>query len=325
VELTDYWLVRFYYDGLGRLVGREDYAASGEDWNIQAVTIYIYDGMRVIQERAYPDTPTVSYTRGTDLSGTLEGAGGIGGLLARSHGYASTNGNWYAHNFYHADGNGNITYLVNSSQGLAASYRYDAYGNWTDMSGPLAGANTYRFSSKMIDDVTGMYNYGYRWYAPYWMRWLNRDPKWDEGFAELSKVSRRGNTSVIDRSRRLATQRNFEDLYVFVFNNPLNRKDPLGLDSPGCDFFGWTDPCRLECCAEHDECYDEPNNCSWCSWFNPLPFLTACGRCNLAAFGCVLDCLNGYGDNPDRPNYYCAVHNVPFDDPNSEHMNHRTN
>src|SRR5262252_3933795 len=71
-------------------------------------------GRCVIQERDTNNTPTVSYTRGTDLSGTMEGAGGIGGLLARSDGYSS--GNWSTHNFYFADGNGNITYLVNSSQ-----------------------------------------------------------------------------------------------------------------------------------------------------------------------------------------------------------------
>ncbi|MCW5555099.1 MAG: hypothetical protein KIS67_23410 [Verrucomicrobiae bacterium] len=31
---------------------------------------YVYDGMRVIQERYSVGTPTVSYTRGLDLSGT---------------------------------------------------------------------------------------------------------------------------------------------------------------------------------------------------------------------------------------------------------------
>jgi hypothetical protein len=71
------------------------------------------------------------------MSGSLEGAGGIGGLLARSHGYSS--GNWSTHNFYHADGNGNITYLVNSSQTVAASYRYDPFGNLVSSSGSLAG------------------------------------------------------------------------------------------------------------------------------------------------------------------------------------------
>jgi len=45
--------------------------------------ISIYDGFRVIQERDSNSIPTVSYTRGRDLSGRLQGAGGIGGLLAR--------------------------------------------------------------------------------------------------------------------------------------------------------------------------------------------------------------------------------------------------
>src|SRR5439155_14143130 len=81
----------FIYDGLGRLRDRVEYNASPSaplTWVKISETHYIYDGFRVIQERAGLDgdnTPTVSYTRGSDLSGTLEGAGGIGGLLARSH------------------------------------------------------------------------------------------------------------------------------------------------------------------------------------------------------------------------------------------------
>jgi len=82
------------------------------------VLAYLYNGRRVIQERDGNNVPTVSYTRGHDLSGSLEGAGGIGGLLARSHGY--TGGSWTNHNCYHADGGGNITYLMTSAQGLAA-------------------------------------------------------------------------------------------------------------------------------------------------------------------------------------------------------------
>jgi len=46
----------------------------------------------ILQERNSGNTPQVQYTRGLDLSGTIEGAGGIGGLLMRSHGYSA--GNW---------------------------------------------------------------------------------------------------------------------------------------------------------------------------------------------------------------------------------------
>src|SRR5947208_7407782 len=58
----------------------------GAGWVLQSETHYLYDGNRVIQERDSSNRPTVVYTRGNDLSGSLEGAGGIGGLLARTDG-----------------------------------------------------------------------------------------------------------------------------------------------------------------------------------------------------------------------------------------------
>jgi RHS repeat-associated protein len=175
------------YDGAGRLRKRTEYIWDFGDedyqWVWQSETLYLYDGMRVIQERNASNVPTVSYTRGSDLGGSLEGAGGIGGLLARSHGYSL--GNWSTHNYYHADGNGNITYLMTSAQGLAASYRYDPYGNTLNYSGSLAGANAYRFSSKEYHSNSEFYYYGYRWYAPSLQRWLNRDPLGERGGINL--------------------------------------------------------------------------------------------------------------------------------------------
>lgn len=167
-------IMTFQYDGLGRM-------RISTNWD-GSTTQYVYDGMRVIQERDGSNTPQVSYTRGSDLSGTMEGAGGIGGLLARSAGYSS--GSWTNNSYYHADGNGNIMYLENSSQGLAASYRYDAFGETLQWNGPLAFANTYQFSSKQrvqidpqgVFQFEGIYYYGYRFYAPHLQRWLNRDP-----------------------------------------------------------------------------------------------------------------------------------------------------
>ena len=45
---------------------------------------YVYDGNVVVQERNFNNLPQIMYTRGNDLSGTLQGAGGVGGLLART-------------------------------------------------------------------------------------------------------------------------------------------------------------------------------------------------------------------------------------------------
>ncbi len=216
----------YTHDGIGRARKRMDYTWNGSTWILNTTTEYIYDGMRVIQERNASNVPTVSYTRGTDLSGSLEGAGGIGGLLGRSHGYASTNGNWYTHNYYHADGNGNVTYLVNGSQTLAASYRYDPFGNTTALSGTLANANVYRFSSKESSVwITGLgapeiYYYGYRWYAPNLQRWLNRDPIGETGFETI-------------RNPVVHEYADGPNLYTFVLNDPFDKVDYLGLASGG--------------------------------------------------------------------------------------------
>ena len=157
----------YVYDGRGRLRKRLEYTWMGSpynQWSSPTETRYVHDGMRVIQERNSGNTPQVAYTRGSDLDGTFEGAGGIGGLLTRSHGYSA--GTWSTHNHYHADGGGNITYMVNSSQSMAASYRYDPFGNTISSSGALASTNLYRFSSKEIHPNSGMYYYGYRFYSP---------------------------------------------------------------------------------------------------------------------------------------------------------------
>src|SRR6266498_396267 len=58
-----------------------------------------------------------------------------------------------------------------------------------------------------------------------------------------------------------------EPLYVFVRSNPVSFTDHLGLDCPGCDNVPdiFESPAVLECCAEHDRCYDE-HNCNARSW-----------------------------------------------------------
>jgi RHS repeat-associated protein len=191
----------FTYDGLGRLRVRTEYIWNISSWSVNTITWYVYDGSRVIQERdGTSNTPSVAYTRGPDLAGQMEGAGGIGGLLARSSYFG---GNPTTHYFYHADGNGNITYLVDSSQALAASYRYDAFGNTLSSSGSRAAANVYRFSSKEVHANSGMYVYMFRFYDPNLQRWINRDPVEEAGGLNL---------------------------YSYVRNEPTRFLDPFGLN-----------------------------------------------------------------------------------------------
>ena len=144
---------------------------------------YVYDGNVVIQERDGNNVPLVTYTRGADLSGgfpglragrdagdlggRFQGAGGIGGLLARTDSAGTTA-------FYHADGNGNVTCLLEGIQTVVAQYLYDPYGNLLSAVGPLASTNLYRFSSKEYHPSSGLVYYLYRFYDPNLQRWINR-------------------------------------------------------------------------------------------------------------------------------------------------------
>jgi RHS repeat-associated protein len=196
------WRSDFTYDGRGRLRKRADYTwytGGSGSWYPSGEVRYVYDGMRAIQERNSGNTPTVAYTRGSDLSGSLEGSGGIGGLLARS---VYSGGAWGSHNCYQADGNGNVTVLVDSGQALSAGYRYNPYGAVIGLSGgAMTNQNVYRFSSKEQMPNSGLYCYGYRFYDPNLQRWLNRDP-----------IGERGGMN----------------LYTFVDNRPVGGLDHLG-------------------------------------------------------------------------------------------------
>ena len=183
---TAWWRLDFVYDGRDRLRRRLQYSwnSSGTNvgWVLSQELQYIYDGNLVIQDRVSGFAPTASYARGVDMSGTLEGAGGIGGLLERATGYPS----WSTHYYYQADGNGNITALEDGSQNLITGYRYDPFGNtlYAPAVGP-GSANPFRFSSKQLFYQTGLYYYGYRFYDPNLQRWLNRDPMEEQGFETL--------------------------------------------------------------------------------------------------------------------------------------------
>jgi RHS repeat-associated protein len=76
-----------------------------------------------------------------------------------------------------------LTYPATGQRpGHRTKYEYDAYGNLLAMSGPMAAANLYRFSSKEWNANSGLYCYLYRFYDPNLQRWVNRDPLGEGGF-----------------------------------------------------------------------------------------------------------------------------------------------
>ena len=138
--------------------------------------IRFYYGWNLIEERiAYTNgnNSTIRYYWGRDLSGTLHGAGGVGGLLfltvstsniePQTPNSSTPNLQLFIPCY---DNNGNVTRYLDSSGNTVAQYTYDAFGNTIGKSGLMCDFFRHRFSTKYLDIETGLYYYGYRFYCP---------------------------------------------------------------------------------------------------------------------------------------------------------------
>jgi RHS repeat-associated protein len=142
-----------------------------------------------------------TYLWGIDLSGSIQGAGGVGGLLCESN--ISNPQSPICYPTY--DGNGNISEYLTATGSVAAHFEYDPFGN-TTINTDTTNQFTYKFSTKPQDVETGLYYYGYRYYDAVAGRWISRDPLEEKGGVNL---------------------------YAFVANSIINNYDKLGLDTIG--------------------------------------------------------------------------------------------
>ncbi|MCI5135996.1 MAG: RHS repeat-associated core domain-containing protein, partial [Candidatus Electrothrix sp. AW2] len=185
--------IAYSYDAQGRRVSRD--VDLGNDGSVERETAYFYSGWNCIEERITENgvQATKTYAWGSDLSGTMQGAGGVGGLLAVTDG----TGTYTAA----SDANGNVTAYFDGSGDIAAEYDYAPFGTVLSSNGDMADAFAYRFSTKPYDTETELYYYGYRYYLPELGRWISRDPIGEDGGFNL---------------------------YVFVLNDAVNLFDVLG-------------------------------------------------------------------------------------------------
>jgi RHS repeat-associated protein len=176
---------RFEYDHLSRLSTRK----LGN-----AVTRrYHYDGWNRIAEYL-STTLRDTFTWGLDLSNTLQGAGGVGGLLATRWVNAAGSPDY----FPTYDGNGNVSEYLTSAGGVAVHYQYDPFGNLTEVTGDLSTRFQYRFSTKPRDINTGLYYYGYRQLNPLTGRWVSRDPIEEAGGVNLYGFAGNDSLNLVD-------------------------------------------------------------------------------------------------------------------------------
>ena len=196
VTLAGSWRSDFVYDGMNRRRIERDFVWQSGVWRQTNEIHYIYDGSLILQERDASNHVLVTYTRGLDFSGSLKSAGGIGGLLARTDTNSST--------FYHTDGSGNITTLMDVRQNIVARYLYSPFGQLLAKWGALANANEMQFSSVPQQILSGLSFYTHRGYNPNLQRWLSQDP-----IGEWGGI----------------------DVYESFFNSPLNYVDRNGDDN----------------------------------------------------------------------------------------------
>ena len=211
--------VRNEYDWRSRRVAKcvDRYDADAEAWRPAERHDFAWDNWNIVHETvstfagAATNVTEVQYFWGPDLSGTLDGAGGVGGLLA-----VSFNGSFY---FPVYDNNGNVMKYVDESGDVVASYIYDDFGRIIAQAGPLADTFAFGFSTKYLDRETDMVAYQRRFYRPDWGCWLNRDPIAEENGDSLYGL-------ILNQKDKV----DCPNLYSFIENNPLSQIDLLGLE-----------------------------------------------------------------------------------------------
>lgn len=189
--------LEYGYDYTGRRIQKKVsvWSVVTNSYQLQSTTKFVYDGWNLVAELDGNNALVRSYIWGQDVSNSLQGAGGIGGLLLINEG-----GTTYQTGY---DGSGNVAALVKASGGtVAAIYDYDPFGQVLRATGEYANRNPFRFSTKYTELETGLVYYGFRYYNPSTGRWLSKDPMGEDGGVNL---------------------------YAFVGNNPVSNVDALGL------------------------------------------------------------------------------------------------
>ncbi len=231
----------FSYDHRSRRTGKALSTWNGSAYVAQSTNKFAYDDWNLLGELNHTNKLVRSYLWGSDLTGAIQGAGGVGGLLAIN---VASNGVQFAA----MDANGNVSALLNATNGmLSAQYEYSPFGELLRTSGSTAKANPLGFSTKYQDDESDFLYYGFRYYNPSTGRWLNRDPLEEKGG---------------------------RNLYGFVVNNPISSIDPVGLKKVYGNWCGsdWTGGQKYQydpnggpylppidaldsACEKHDKCY----------------------------------------------------------------------
>ncbi len=204
--------LKFEYDSKGRRIRKLVWSNAAGSGGAATDLKFVYDQWNAQAEldASNSNARVRTYLWGLDLSGSLQGAGGVGGLIAETcYGSQTTNA------FVAFDGNGNVMALVNGADdSTLAQYEYGPFGEPLKATGLLAKINPFGFSTKYQDAETDLIYYGYRYYSPSTGRWHIRD-----------RIAERGGVN----------------LFSLANNSPIASIDAIGLQgNPVCGPYG---PC----------------------------------------------------------------------------------
>ena len=177
-NLTEDGRFRYFWDGENRMVRAEEkmppsgrpalavtYAYDHQGRNVaKDGALHIWDGYSIVAENAAASNATVNLW-GLDVDGTMQGAGGVGGLLAveRDGGISLP--------LY--DANGNITEYLDSFGGIESHTDYSVFGRGLMRSG--VHRHSHGFSTKPWCRKSGLVEYQMRKYMPWHGRWMSTD------------------------------------------------------------------------------------------------------------------------------------------------------
>ena len=164
----------FTYDAEGRRVSKHCITYQNGVQVAEKTVTFVWDGWDLLYERhQLPSGLTTlerKYLWGPDLADGA--AGGAGGLLL----IGETKGNTTTNYIPIYDGTGHVVALTDINKNLHATYAYGPFGEKIYATGDKANSNPWRWATKYLDEETGLYYFGHRFYDPITGQWLSREP-----------------------------------------------------------------------------------------------------------------------------------------------------
>ena len=203
-NLTEDGRFRYWWNGENRMVRAEEklppegraahmivYSYDHQGRNVaKDGALQIWDDYNIVVENATSSNVVIN-AWGLDIDGTMQGAGGVGGLLA-----VVRNGDMSLPAY---DANGNITEYMDSQGGVVSHTDYSVFGRGLMRNG--VQSHSHGFSTKPWCGKSGLVEYQMRKYIPWDGRWIVCD--------------------IIEIPSEL-------NLYGFIVNMPLENIDVLG-------------------------------------------------------------------------------------------------